>query len=124
MPSGPGVPLREARDTGKPLPRLDQRPERCMISTSEQSPSQAQNGSAANERRLFQFLDAVPVGVFIGLPGGRPYYANGEAIRLLGRGVHPSAVTSDLPTVYQAHFPATTDPPPPSPIPTSPPHPP
>src|SRR5947209_8717401 len=81
-----------------------------MISTSEQAPGQAHNGLAANERRLFQFLDAMPVGVFIGLPGGRPYYANAEAIRLLGRGVLPSAVTSELATVYQAYVAGTDEP--------------
>src|SRR5207244_9578047 len=66
-------------------------------------------GSAASERRLFQFLDAMPVGVFIGLPGGRPYYANDEAVRILGRGVHPSAVTSELATTYQAYLVGTDD---------------
>jgi PAS domain S-box-containing protein len=80
-----------------------------MISSSEQASSQARNGSDANEQRLFQLLDAMPVAVFIGLPGGRPYYANAEAIRILGRGVHPSAVTSELATVYQAYIAGTDD---------------
>ena len=81
-----------------------------MISTTEQSSSQAQSGSADIEPRMFQFLDAMPVGVFIGLPGGRPYYANNEAIRLLGRGVLPSAVTSELAAVYQVYVAGTDDP--------------
>jgi PAS domain S-box-containing protein len=77
---------------------------------SEQGSVQALNGTAARERWLFQFLDAMPVGVFIGLPGGRPYYANDEAVRILGRGVHPSAVTSELSAVYQAYIVGTDDP--------------
>ncbi|HEY2666952.1 MAG TPA: PAS domain-containing protein, partial [Actinomycetota bacterium] len=77
---------------------------------SEQGSVQALNGTAARDRWLFQFLDAMPVGVFIGLPGGRPYYANDEAIRILGRGVHPSAVASDLSEVYQSYVTGTDDP--------------
>ena len=45
--------------------------------------AQAQDG----EKRLFQFLGAIPAGVFIASPGGRPYYANRESERVLGRGV-------------------------------------
>src|SRR5205807_8574118 len=109
MPSGPGVPLREARDTNKPLPRHDQRPELCMIFASEPATTQDDHDAPDIEPRLFQFLDAMPVGVFIGLPGGRPYYANDEAVRILGRGVHPSAVTSELATTYQAYLVGTDD---------------
>lgn len=46
-----------------------------------------QSGLRAAEHVLFTFLEAIPVGVFIARPGGRPYYANREAVRLLGRGV-------------------------------------
>ena len=45
--------------------------------------AQARDG----EHRLFQFLDAIPAGVFIASPGGRPYYANRESERVLGLGV-------------------------------------
>ena len=45
--------------------------------------AQARDG----EHRLFQFLDAIPAGVFIASPGARPYYANRESERVLGRGV-------------------------------------
>ena len=42
-----------------------------------------------SEHRLFQFLEAMPVAVFITSQDGRPYFANGEAERVLGRGVAP-----------------------------------
>jgi len=42
-----------------------------------------------NEHRLFRFLNALPIGVFITSPGGRPYYANDEGKRLLGQRVAP-----------------------------------
>jgi adenylate cyclase len=41
------------------------------------------------EPRLFRFLDALPVAVFVASPGGQPYYANEEAKRVLGQGVVP-----------------------------------
>lgn len=41
----------------------------------------------ASRRRLEQFLDAIPIGVFVATPDGRPSYANREAERLLGKGL-------------------------------------
>jgi PAS domain S-box-containing protein len=52
------------------------------------------------EHRLFQFLDALPVAVFISSPGGQPYYANDEATRLLGRGVAPGVGAGELAETY------------------------
>ena len=53
-----------------------------------------------SEQRLFQFLDALPVAVFISSPGGQPYYANDEATRLLGRGIAPGVGTGELAETY------------------------
>ena len=61
-----------------------------------------------SEKRLFQFLDAMPVGVFVATPGGRPYYANHEAERMLGRGVVPDISVGELAETYSA-FVAGTD---------------
>ncbi len=44
----------------------------------------ARRVAVASESRLFQFLNALPVGVSIRTADGRPYYANGEAVRLSG----------------------------------------
>jgi PAS domain S-box-containing protein len=69
----------------------------------------ASNNSAARlqqpdlrgaEHTLFPFLEGIPVGIFIVRPGGRPYYANREAVRLLGRGALPSASAEDLADTY------------------------
>ena len=47
--------------------------------------TEAERGARESEHRLFQFLDAMPVAVFIASQGGQPYYANDEATRLLGQ---------------------------------------
>ena len=61
-----------------------------------------------SEHLLFRFLNALPVGVHITLPGGRPYYFNDLAERLLGRGVRPDISAGELPETYSA-FLAGTD---------------
>ena len=58
--------------------------------------------AAESENRLFRFLDAMPVAVFVATPGGRPFYANGEAERLLGRGVVPDIGAGELAETYSA----------------------
>ncbi len=70
--------------------------------------ARAEAATRDSEKRLFQFLDAMPVGVFVATPGGRPYYANGEAERLLGRGVVADIGASQLAETYDA-FVAGTD---------------
>jgi signal transduction histidine kinase len=52
------------------------------------------------EQVLYPFLEGIPVGIFIVRAGGHPYYANREAVRLLGRGVLPSASAEDLAEAY------------------------
>ena len=39
---------------------------------------------------MAQFLEAVPVGIGVVDTLGRPYYANQQAIQLLGKGINPS----------------------------------
>jgi len=74
-----------------------------MTSPSEQNVMQGENGPAGGDEGPFHYLDALPVGIFIALPGGRPYYANREAVRLLGRGVLSSATGPQLTEAYQAY---------------------
>ena len=62
--------------------------------------TEAEAAAREGEHRLFQFLDAMPVGVFISAPGGQPYYANEEATRVLGRGVAPGVGSSELAETY------------------------
>lgn len=61
-----------------------------------------------SEQRLLRFLDALPVGVFVVEPDGRPFYANRSATELLGKGIVPDATTDRLAEVYRA-FVAGTD---------------
>lgn len=61
-----------------------------------------------SEQRLLRFLDALPVGVFVVEPDGRPFYANRSAIEILGKGIMPDTTTGQLAEVYRA-FVAGTD---------------
>lgn len=64
---------------------------------------------AQNESRPKQFLEAVPVGIGVVDALGRPYYANQQAVQLLGKGIDP--VTSDqIAEVYQLYRVGTDQP--------------
>jgi predicted ATPase/GAF domain-containing protein len=56
-----------------------------------------------NERRLSQFLDAVPVGIAILDADGKPYYINQTAQDLLGQGIVGSAQPDRIPEIYQLY---------------------
>ncbi|OQW95547.1 MAG: hypothetical protein BWK79_02115 [Beggiatoa sp. IS2] len=60
------------------------------------------------EKRLAQFLEAVPVGVFVVDKYGVPYYANQKSQQILGRGIIQSSSIIELPEVYQAYLAGTT----------------
>ena len=62
-----------------------------------------------SRRRLEQFLEAVPIGVFVARSDGEPYYANREAERLLGRGIVPGVAPEQLAEVYDAYVAGTDD---------------
>jgi PAS domain S-box-containing protein len=68
----------------------------------------AELAARESEQRLFQFLDFMPVAVFIATPTGQPYYANDEAERVLGRGVVPGVAGAGLAEIYHV-FQAGTD---------------
>jgi len=51
-----------------------------------------------NEHRLFQFLDAVPVGVLVRDPTGGPYYANQKAKYIFGPDITKAAPPGNQPT--------------------------
>jgi PAS domain S-box-containing protein len=61
-----------------------------------------------SERRLFQFLEAVPVGIFIVDSTGSPYYANQTSKRILGKGIAPGATPGEMVEIYKV-FVAGTD---------------
>lgn len=61
----------------------------------------------AKERQLTQFLDAVPVGIFITDADGVPYYTNDAARSIMGQGVAPETSRERLSEVYQAYVSGT-----------------
>jgi len=80
---------------------------RVVVATAAQR-VQAEKETRDSEHRLFQFLDVMPVGVFIASAGGQPYYISDEGERLLGRGVLPGIGGDDLAESYGI-FQAGTD---------------
>ena len=60
-----------------------------------------------NERRLTQFLEAMPVGVFVIDANGKAYYANQTAQQILGQGIVTDATTAQLSETYQAYLAGT-----------------
>ena len=72
---------------------------------------------ANSRRRLEQFMEAMPIGVFVARSDGEPFYANREAERLLGRGIVPGVAADQLAEVYDVyvagtdrHYPAASMP--------------
>jgi YesN/AraC family two-component response regulator len=68
---------------------------------------QAEDALSASERRLAQFLEAVPVGVFVTDANGQPYYVNQMAQQILRKGIIPEATADQLPEIYQVYLAGT-----------------
>lgn len=64
----------------------------------------------ASERRLFSFLDSMPLGVFVLSSGGQPYYANDSARRLVGRPSAPELTVENLAAAFNAYVAGTDTP--------------
>jgi PAS domain S-box-containing protein len=56
-----------------------------------------------SERQLMQFLEALPIGIFVVNAQGQPYYANRRAEQILGKGIMPEASAEQLTTLYHAY---------------------
>jgi PAS domain S-box-containing protein len=83
---------------------LNRRSRRLALSEQQLADSQSEG-----RRRLEQFLDAMPIGVFVANSDGHPHYANREAERLLGRGIVPGAAPQELAEVYRAYVAGTEE---------------
>ena len=59
------------------------------------------------QRRLAQFMEAVPVGVAVLDADGKPYYTNRAAEQILGKGIVPNIKPSQLPEIYQNYIAGT-----------------
>ena len=57
----------------------------------------------ASQRKLAQFLEAMPVGVVATNIQGQPYYLNQRAKQLLNKNVAPGTVAEDVAAVYQLY---------------------
>ena len=62
---------------------------------------QAESELSESERRLAQFLEAVPVGIFVFDANSQPYYANQMAQQILGKGIVTTAPTAQLSEIYK-----------------------
>jgi PAS domain S-box-containing protein len=56
-----------------------------------------------NEKKLRQFLEAMPVGISVLDAHGKPHYINQRAQQFFGKGVVPEATTEQLPEIYQLY---------------------
>lgn len=68
----------------------------------------AEEAVVNSEKRLVQFLDAVPVGVLVVDATGTPYYANKMAQQILGQTVTRETVVPNVVEMYQSYV-AETD---------------
>ena len=62
-----------------------------------------------NEHRLFQYLEAVPLGIFVADKTGKPYYINAAAKRILGQGLVSDVSTQTLAATYKAYLAGTQE---------------
>jgi len=72
-----------------------------LAQAEAQRRAEAEAQARASESRTRQFLDAMPVAVFVATTDAQPHYANKEAERLLGQGVLPRPTGLGLSDVYQ-----------------------
>ncbi len=68
---------------------------------------QAEKALYESERRLAQFLEAVPVGVFVIDANTQPYYANQTAQKILGKGIVTTVTLAQLTEIYQVYLAGT-----------------
>ncbi|WP_083798896.1 response regulator [Coleofasciculus chthonoplastes] len=73
------------------------------LSTIAKENAQLYAAVRESERRLMQFLEAVPVGIFILDAKGKPYYANEAAKQILGKGIVDAVTVEELAELYQAY---------------------
>jgi two-component system cell cycle sensor histidine kinase/response regulator CckA len=70
---------------------------------------EAERALQANQRRLNQILEAVPIGIFVSDAMGTPTFANAAAKKMLGRDVFPGRGVGDLAEVYKIYLAGTDD---------------
>ncbi|BDA74454.1 serine/threonine protein kinase [Calothrix sp. PCC 7716] len=73
----------------------------CQLEICERQ--QAEEALRESEKRLTQFLEAVPIGIFTIDSQGQPYYANQAAQKILGKAIIADT-NSQLSEIYQAYM--------------------
>jgi PAS domain S-box-containing protein len=68
---------------------------------------QVEEALRESERKLGQFLEAVPVGIFVVDANGKSFYANQTAQQILGKGILTEVTADQLNEVYQAYLAGT-----------------
>ena len=81
-----------------------------IISSEVRKREIAQDLLQLNEYRLFQFLEAMPLGIFVMDKDGKPFYANHKARELLGHGVVQSSGSDQMAALDQAYLAGTDNP--------------
>jgi|GEM_PF-4849741 len=90
--------------------RLAQQAQAELLIDLQQEVAQRQRVEEAlrvSQTRLAQFLEAMPVGVFIIDAWGKTYYVNQTAKRLLFKEIVPEASVEQLPDIYQVYLAGT-----------------
>lgn len=90
--------------------RLAQQAQAELLQNLQQEIAERQRAQEAlriSERRLSQFLEALPVGIFVVDGSGKTYYANQTAQELLGKAIVPDVTAEQLPVVYQSYVAGT-----------------
>ncbi|MBE9115180.1 AAA family ATPase [Lusitaniella coriacea LEGE 07157] len=62
-----------------------------------------------NEQQLQQFLNALPIGVFVTANDGRPYYINPLGEEMLHRGIDKSAKPEELTSIHRTYIAGTQE---------------
>ena len=84
--------------------RLAQQAQAELLTRLQQEVAERQRAEQLlheSERRLAQFLEAVPVGIFVFDANGQPYYANQMAQQILGKGIITTAPAAQLSEIYK-----------------------
>ncbi|HBB36064.1 MAG TPA: hypothetical protein DDZ80_15715 [Cyanobacteria bacterium UBA8803] len=68
---------------------------------------QVEEAMCQSERRLAQFLEAVPVGVSVLDQFGKLYFMNQAAKQIFGKGIEPDVTSEQLSEVYQVYIAGT-----------------
>jgi signal transduction histidine kinase len=90
--------------------RLAQQAQAELLEHLQQEVAERQRVQEAlrdSEKRLTQFLEAVPVGVFVVDVSGKTYYANQTAQQLLAKEIAADTTAEKLPEIYQAYMEGT-----------------